>query len=222
MQGFKKSMVGLLLCTLLSPAQAMLPVVDVGAIVQLGHQLQQLRQEAAYLKMELKQLGHGQFRWANTDPLIQQLTGLSDQTSTVVADAGLLDAQFRQNYPGLPAAGNFSQAYQGIVRSTLKRLNGVSKALVASSSDFRAENARLAFLQQQAQNAEGQTQAIQASAQLASESVAQLQLLRQSVLEQSSAQIGFYATQLQKEASTQAELEKVLGAGSTALYLPKK
>lgn len=201
----------------MSPAHAMLPVVDIGAIAQLANQLRQLKQETEYLKLTLKQLSHGQFHWANTHTALQRLEQLTDQTSTVVYDATILDKQFRQAYPGYQAQENFSKTYKNTINVTLKKLNGVSQALGASAGNFNNENTRLRFLQQQLEQAQGQTQAIQASSQITAENVAQLQLLRQSVLAESQAQISFYATQLQKEASTQAELEKVLKAGATQI-----
>lgn len=202
-----------------TPTYAMLPVVDIAAIAQLANQLGQLKQQAQYLKLTLKQLGHGQFSWGDTQALMGRLEQLTDQTTGAANDAMRLDKQFRDLYPGYQASLHFSEAYKNNVNTALKKLNGVSQALHASADNFNTENLRLRFLQQQAEQAQGQTQAIQAASQLTSETVSQIQLLRQSVLAQSQAQVAFYATQIQKEASTQAELEKVLKAGSTTLPL---
>ncbi len=87
------------------------------------------------------------------------------------------------------------------------------QSLSLHAQHFQDENNRLSFLQQQAQNAQGQTQAIQASTQIASEMVSQQQLLRQTVMAQSNAQTAYYANQLQNEASSRAELESVDSPG---------
>jgi P-type conjugative transfer protein TrbJ len=84
-----------------------------------------------------------------------------------------------------------------------------------SAQDYQTENTRLAFLQSQVQSANGQTQAIQAAAQLASEMVSQMQLLRQAIVAQTNAEIVYDATQLQTQASKQAELGNVIQSGST-------
>jgi P-type conjugative transfer protein TrbJ len=68
-------------------------------------------------------------------------------------------------------------------------------------------------LQQQVQSAEGQTQAIQASAQITSEVVSQIQALRQTVMVQTNAQTAYYATQVQNEASAHAELLRIVQSG---------
>lgn len=98
---------------------------------------------------------------------------------------------------------------------TLNTLNSVLQSMGTNAQDFQNENARLAFLQRQSQSAKGQTQAIQASSQIASEMVSQTQLLRQTVIAQTNAQTAYYATQVQNDASAKAELEHVIQSGST-------
>ena len=69
-------------------------------------------------------------------------------------------------------------------------------------------------MQHQAQSAQGQTQAIQASNQISSELVSQLQLLRQTVMAQTHAQTAYYATLVQQDASSRAEFEHLMQSGS--------
>ena len=101
------------------------------------------------------------------------------------------------------------------MNTTQNTLNGVLQSLGSSANDFQNENTRLSFLQNQAQSATGQTEAIQAASQIASEQVSQLQLLRQTIIAQTNAQATYYAAQMQQQASSQAELSQVINNGST-------
>lgn len=209
----------LLLACCVSPAYAFLPVIDISAIVQLAHQLNQLKEQSKYLQAELKQLGSTQYRWGQTQALVDQLQGLVEHSRGLASDTAALDQQFRAAYPGYQAPHDFSQSYQQNTQRLLQTLNGVSQAMAVHGRDFKNENTRLTFLQQQAQHAQGQTQAIQASSQLTSEAVSQLQLLRQSILAQSKAQLAYYATQTQEAASAHAELAQVIKGGATQVPL---
>ena len=124
-----------------------------------------------------------------------------------------LDAQFKKIYPGYQSPKNYGEQYQQIVNTTVNTLNGVLNSLGTNAQDFQQENTRLAFLQSQSQNVVGQTQAIQAASQIALEQVAQMQLLRQTLMAQTNAQTAYYVAQTQKEASAKAELEQVVQTG---------
>ncbi len=126
-----------------------------------------------------------------------------------------LQSDFEALYPGYKAPTNYQEEYKQNVNSTLNTLDGVLISMGASANDFKSESARLANLQSQVSQAQGQTQAIQASAQLLSEAIVQLQLLRQTLIAQSNAQTAYYAQQIQKEASAQAEFTRFIQSGST-------
>lgn len=199
-------------------AHAMMPVIDAAAITQLVNELEQLQQQTTLIKIELTQLSNGQYQWSNAQGLINNLAGIINKTNTLSYSAANIDQQFRAAYPGYQAPRNFSQEYQNNTNMSLNTLNGILQSVGASANDFTNENARLSFLQQQAQSSKGELQAIQASSQIASEEVSQMQLLRQIMAAQTNAQTVYYSTQLQKEASAHAELSQVIAAGST--YMP--
>jgi P-type conjugative transfer protein TrbJ len=175
----------------------------------------QLRQQTQYIQQQLKMLKGDQYQWSNAQPLINHLGSIVNQTNGIAYSAANLHQKFQQAYPGYQAPQDFNQQYKHNINMTQNTLNGVLQSMGASAHDFQSENARLAFLQRQSQRAQGQTQAIQASSQIASEMVSQIQLLRQTVIAQSNAQTAYYATQIQNEASSQAELEKIINSGST-------
>lgn len=206
-----------------------LPVIDLGAILQLVLQLSELKRQTEQIKNQLQVMemlkgsqyqmldglkGH-QYQWSNTQRLINDLGSIVNKTNRLAYSASNIDHDFQQAYPGYQAPQDFNKQYKNNVDMTQNTLNSVLQAMGASAKNFENENERLKFLQTQAQNAKGQTQAIQASNQIASEMVSQIQLLRQTVIAQSNAQIVYYATQVQHEAHSKAELEKVINNGST-------
>jgi P-type conjugative transfer protein TrbJ len=197
------------------PSYSTMPVIDVAALAQLSDQLVQLEQQTQLIQYELETLKSGQYQWSNAQGLINNLGSVVNQTNGISYSAANIDGQFKKSYPGYQAPQNFSQQYKDNANTSINTMNGILQSVGSSAQDFENENSRLKFLQQQSQSAKGQTEAIQASTQIASETVTQLQLLRQTVIAQTNAQTVYYATQTQNEASAQAELQKVVSAGST-------
>lgn len=196
-------------------AQCAMPVIDVASLIQLGNQLVQLKQQTQYIKQQLDILKDSQYQWSNAQGLINNLGAIVNQTNGLAYSAANLHQKFQQAYPGYQAPQNFNQQYKNNVNTTLDTLNGVLQTIGANAKDFQSENTRLQFLQRQSQHAQSQTQAIQASSQIASELVSQIQLLRQTMIAQTNAQTVYYATQIQNEASSRAELASIINAGST-------
>ncbi len=194
---------------------ATMPVVDYMAILQLGNQLILLKEQTQYIKQQLQILEGNQYQWSNAQSLINNLGSIVQQTNGIAYSATNINQKFQQSYPGYQAPQDFNQQYKNNINMTQNTLNGVLQSMGKSAQDFQNENSRLEFLQRQSQSAKGQTQAIQASNQIASEIVTQIQLLRQTMIAQSNAQTAYFATQIQNDASSKAELEKVIKAGST-------
>jgi P-type conjugative transfer protein TrbJ len=196
---------------------AAIPVVDFAALAQLAHQLDQMREQTRYIENSLRQLSNTQYDWSNAQQLINKLGKIVDETDGIAYTAQNFDQIFRKAYPGYQAPNDYNAEYKHTHEKTMQTLNGNLKALNLNARDFENENTRLQFLQKQAQNAKGQTQAIQASSQIASEMVSQIQLLRQTVIAQTHAQDVYYASQLQNDASLHAAVEKLVKSGSTEI-----
>lgn len=206
---------GLLLFAFSGSGYAMLPVIDVAALAQLGNQLAELRVQTQSIQQALQTLSGDQYQWSQVQPLLNQLGDIMQKTHGLSYNAARIDADFKEAYPGYQPPTNFSEQYRNNVNTTQQTLNGVLQNLGLNAQHFQDENNRLAFLQRQAQSAQGQTQAIQASSQISSELVSQLQLLRQTVMAQTNAQTAYYATHVQQEASSRAEFEAMIQSGST-------
>lgn len=212
-----KFLILILLTASAMPSYAMI-VYDPIAVGKLVEELNQLRYETEYLKDQLvaiKRLQGNEYDWSNAQELINQLGDTVDQGNSLAYSASDINQQFKQHYPGYVPPENFQAQYRNNTNMTLNTLNNVLQGLGSNAQDFQNENTRLAFLQRQSQNAKGQTQAIQAASQIASEQVSQLQLLRQTVIAQTNAQAAYYATNIQNKAGGQAELVQIIDNGST-------
>jgi P-type conjugative transfer protein TrbJ len=191
------------------------PVFDFTNMINMGLHLEQLKSQTLALKAELEQLSGNQFAWGNAQTLINNLGGIVNQTNSLSYSSSNLNQKFQQAFPGYNPPQDYSQQYKTNTNMTMNTLNGILQSLGSSAADFQNENSRLTFLQQQSQSAQGQTQAIQAATQIASEMVSQQQLLRQVMVAQTNAQTTYYANNIQNEASAKAELQQVIQSGST-------
>ncbi|MBS0357960.1 MAG: hypothetical protein JSS53_01620 [Proteobacteria bacterium] len=203
----------ILLCIFSFEARALMAVIDYSVLAQLGSQLEQLRQQTLYIQTALKRLESGQYRWSNTSNLMRELGQIIEKTQGIAYSASDLDKQFKSAYPGYVAPEDFSLQYKSNANTLMNTLQGVMGSLNASHRNFKNEGEHLSFLEAQVQSAEGQTQAIQASAQMTGEVISQIQALRQTVMAQTNAQTAYYATEVQNEASAHAELSDILQSG---------
>lgn len=194
------------------------PTVDADIIQTFSFfesEISDLETQISDMANELKLLSSGEYLWSNTASLINQLGKTMEQASGLSYAAQNEASQFAALFPGYTALSNFNQQYQQITRSSLDTLNNILQTMQVSANDFMDESSRLQMLQGFAQNVEGQTQALQMAAQLASEQISQLQLLRQTIMAQANAQIVYYAQQIQTEASSVAELNTIISNGDT-------
>lgn len=189
------------------------PGVEAEVIAAKVAEVAKLTQQIRYLEQTLKTLSNAPYQWNTVQNTINELGNAINQVNTIAYNAQNLDSQFKKLYPGYQPPKNYFEQYQQIVNTTVNTLNSVLNSLGTNAKDFQQENMRLAFLQSQAQNVVGQTQAIQAASQIALEQVSQMQLLRQTLLAQTNAQTAYYVAQTQKEASAKAELEQVVQTG---------
>lgn len=181
--------------------------------LQLVAQLNVLQQQATYLQQSLnaiKTLNSDQYTWSNVSDLTNQLGNVVSQTKGLSYSSKNIDTQFQKAFPGYQPPKDANQQDQQNLDTTLNTLSGALKTLNLSSEDFANEPKRMEFLQSQVQNAKGQTQVLQASAQISTEMVSQLQLLRQTMMTQANAQNVYYAQKTQAEASDEAGFNQML------------
>lgn len=215
----KKALFFLGLLFSLYNANAALPVFDwmvFGQMLQevacLENQITELKNHGTYLQQELEQLKGGDYKWSDAQVKINEVGGLVNQTTQLAYNASDLDTNFKRTFPGYKPPTNYSDNYKNIVTNTLNTLNAILRGVGTNAANFQTESTRLKFLQDRAQNAQGQTQAIQAASQISSEEVTQLQLLRQTVVAQTNAQTAYYAAQVQKEASVNSSFDQLVSS----------
>ncbi len=186
--------------------------------LQLLSQITILQQQAEYLEQSLnaiKTLGNAQYQWSNVSEQINALGNVIQSANGISYSAKNIGAQFQKKYPGYHPAQDFNQQYQDNITTTMNTINGCLQSMNESAQDFVNEPKRIEFLQSQLQNAKGQTQAIQASAQISTEVISQLQLLRQTMMTASNAQNAYYAEELQSQASNEAAFNQMIKNGNT-------
>lgn len=194
------------------------PIVASDVVAQtakIGEEINLLKSQLTSINKALEQLKNSQYQWSNAQKIIQDLGKTVQQAKGLAYNASNLDQQFKQYFPGYQSPENFSQFYQDLVSKTQNTFNGVLQTERNNSNNFGNEQTHLSFLQKQVQNAQGQTQAIQAAAQIASEQISQLQLLRQAIVAQTNAQTVYYAEQVQQQATARAQENQIINAGST-------
>jgi P-type conjugative transfer protein TrbJ len=210
---------GIILLTTTIIANATLPVIDIASLAQLSHQLTLLKQSTQYIKQSLQGLPIAQFQWSNVQNLIDHLGSTISQVNGIAYSAANISQRFSQVYPGYQVPQDFYQQYKNIANTTQQTLNGLLQSIGDSAQHFKKENRQLAMLQQEVQKVSSQTQAIQASAQIASEVVSQIQLLRQTVMAQTNAQLVYYAAKIQNDIDEKAAFEKIIHTGSIDISL---
>ncbi len=174
-------------------------------IPKLAEQLSVLTEQMGYIKNQLDSLKTlKQYSWSDVSGKINDMGSIISQTNGLAYNAGNLSAQFQKAFPGYKSPQDFNQNYKDNVSTTLNTLNGVLQSLGMSAQDFTNEQTRIQRLQGLAETPQGQTQAIQASEQISTEMLSQMQLLRQTMMAQTNAQTTYYAQQVQQQASNQA------------------
>jgi len=226
----------LLLC-ISGPAFAVWPVIDTAAIakfveqiknqaIQIENQVKQLiimKEEIDKLQIQinlaqrtLKELVDDGFNWNNATTKINKLETLLDQTHGLAYNASNINDQFGQIFPGYKEhTTGYAEQYKKSVDTTHTTLKNVLQVIGGSAKNFSDESNRLMELQRQAQGVQGHLQALQVSMRIAAEQIAQLQMLRQTLIAQTNAQVTYYAAEIQKEATREHSLAEAVKKGAT-------
>lgn len=210
---------------LISPSSyAMMLVIDAAAVAKLVDELNELKEQtdklkdhSTYLQNALEQLST--YKWSSDDmlSLMDDLNTTMQQYSHIATSASNLDQQYKIYFPGYVSQSDYSTQYKNNVTETLNTINGSLHTIGMNTNDFSSETARLNSLHSHVQSAQGQTQAIQALSEVSEEMVTQSQSLRQIVSAQANSEAAYYAEQVQKDATVQANISNVINAGSTTL-----
>jgi P-type conjugative transfer protein TrbJ len=195
------------------------PVYDAQSVQKMALQLVQLENSAKHLKAQLdtmKTMNVARYQLTDISPQLTELDRIIKSTSGLAYEANNINSTFKSVYPGYQTPNSYEETYQGIIDKTQNTLQGSMLSLAKQNTGFSSETLRVQKAQNDVRRAVGAAEAIQGASQIAAEEIAQLQLLRQTVMAQVTAQNAYYAAQIQKEASARAELNDVISHGRTS------
>jgi P-type conjugative transfer protein TrbJ len=177
-----------------------------------ARQLQQLQQETTTVTNLAQQLqymvknttGGGAGIWQSNQNLLSNLGGLISEQQGLSYTFQGLDQKFQQLYPGynvtnIPGA----QSALSSTDTTLNTLNGALQSAQSQAQNFQGEQDALKTLEMKNQTAVGNLQAAQVSNEIALAQVQQIQLLRQLVMAEMNSQNTAAANQLNSQTQSQ-------------------
>jgi P-type conjugative transfer protein TrbJ len=174
-------------------------------IVQLGIQAHSLISEIESIKNFNLNNGNAQ---AN-----QELDAIASQLQEVTN----IQDQFKNRFPGYdkyPTSDTqgYVDRYKNIIDNTQAVLSKVTEQMgyVNDPSRISQERQDIAATKADINSAAGTKAAVQGLAELNAQTISQLQLLRQQLAAEASAQNAYYAAQIQKEANADAVLNKAI------------
>jgi P-type conjugative transfer protein TrbJ len=202
------------------------------AVTQTAQQLQQYQAQLQQLQNQLQNTANpSAFVWDHANTTISQVLATLNTVDGYKAQAGSLDAYLSQysnasQYQGTSCIGtggctnaqiqqlNASQ-YTGSVSQKAANDN-MLRNIDAQQQQLRSDASNLVTLQQNAQTATGQMQALQAANQLASNQAAQLLQIRTLLLAQQTAEATRAEAVVDKEARQQAAHDAYVGTAPIA------
>jgi P-type conjugative transfer protein TrbJ len=174
---------------------------------QMYQEVEQTIQQVQMMQQQLKNLMTApQQVWGAVQSDLTQLTQLVAQGQALGYALGNIDQAFATKFPGYTTAlkGNFSQASKNWTQTTLDSLRSALDSAGLQSQQFATEQSAMDSIQSMSGSAQGSLQAVQAGNMIASQTVQQLQKLRQLFMAQMQAQNAYLANKEQAEANARA------------------
>ena len=122
-----------------------------------------------------------------------------------------MDGAFRVRFPGYSTSTNYGRSYQGWSQTSLDSTLGALRAAGLQNAQFDSDAALLRTLQQQSTSAEGRMQAIEVGNQIAENQAEQLMKLRQLMMADMQSKAAYQGSQVQAEATRQANADAFFG-----------
>lgn len=186
---------------------------------------QQIQNQLSMYRNMLQNTGSlSSTNWANASNELTQLANIAQQGQAISYASTNLDSRFQSAYPGYTSPTNYQQSYQQWTQTSLDSMRGSLNTAGYQNAQMPTEEATLAALRNAATGANGQKAALDAGNQIAMAQVSQLQELRQLTMAQMQSQTAYQATQVQKQAASEATIHamtqyKDVTAGGTP-YVP--
>ncbi|MET3135320.1 P-type conjugative transfer protein TrbJ [Oxalobacteraceae bacterium GrIS 1.11] len=190
-------------------------------VTQSAQMYQQVQQAIQQVQMEQQQLKNllnaPQQLWGQAQQDLTQLAQLVSQTTAVSYAAGNIDQTFRAAYPGYAksaGATNYGTKYKALIGQAMDGLNSALQSAGLNASQFASERAAIQQIQGMSGGSQGSLQAIQAGNMIASQTIDQLQKLRQLLAAQTQSQSNFLAAQAQVQADQTDATQTLMKQGN--------
>lgn len=185
---------------------------------QMYEQVQQTIQQVQMAQQQLKNLVNApQQLWGMAQQELGQLTQLVRDTQAIGYAAANIDQQFRQAFPGFAqSAGNtnYGAKYKDLITKAMGGLNSALQVAGLNAKQFDTERNAIAQIQSISAGSPGALQAMQAGNMIASQTVDQLQKMRQLLATQALAQSNYLGMQAQVQADQTDAAQTVLKQGN--------
>lgn len=179
-------------------------ITSANSATSLINESKTIENEVRQLQLESQNTGRvSDYQWSDISGLVQRLSQTMREGQALSYSSSNIDSSFKQKYPDYTQSGygntDYSAAYAKWNGTTLDTLSNSLQAAGLSAQDFRNEQSTLKTLQEQGRTATGRMQVLQISTEIASESVNQLQELKQLTATQASAQNAYMAYKVSKD-----------------------
>lgn len=190
-------------------------------VTQSAQMYQQVQQAIQQVQMEQQQLKNllnaPQQLWGQAQQDLTQLAQLVSQTTAISYAAGNIDQTFRGAYPGYAksaGATNYGTKYKALIGQAMDGLNSALQSAGLNASQFTSERAAVQQIQSMSGGSQGSLQAIQAGNMIASQTIDQLQKLRQLLAAQTQSQSNYLAAQAQVQADQTDATQTLMKQGN--------
>lgn len=171
---------------------------------QMYQMIQQAIEQVQMAKQQLQNLVAAPVQaWGQAKQELDSLANIVSNTNALMHAGTNIDQMFKLKFPGYAkttADSNFGSKFQGLVQTQLDGLNSALQVAGLQTTQFANERSTLAQIQGMSANSPGSLQALQAGNMIASQTIDQLQKLRQLTMTQMQAQNAYLAGQAQIQA----------------------
>lgn len=148
--------------------------------------------------------------WTGMNDTLSRLDSVLSQGQSLALSSKSFDQQFRNYFPGYKDQQDYSKAYQDWNTTSMDSVRGALDAANLQYQGVQNEHDAIERLRTAAMSTSGQKAALDASNQIALQSVQQTQKLRELMMSQMQAQGTFMANQQQRDAAAAQSVDQAL------------
>lgn len=225
--GMKKSIISVILFfsfVVSLPAFSDLPVIDLtnyvvnqNTALKTGltylEEEKSLEQQIMMTKNQLKNLLKlPSFTWDNAYHALNKLDQEIKQGNALAYSVGNTDSAFKKLYPDYNNINqnNYQDQFKKLTKTNQDTMRGILNQLHTSMEQEKQESQTIDKLSSDARKAKGHMQSLQLANEIATEQIAILQKMHQTIMAQTNAQVEYYAMKTQKESMVNAKMHEII------------